>query len=254
MPKDNSPSNPSPSPPHHYHHHTTGRANAIFYSPFEFHRKNLVAYIMTQMILTSARVVLPLKRLTVELYGYIWKPSVHTRIYITYIRIYIYICYHAHTYTRPRAAGSCEQETWPDSPSTLYIRRSSRCRNSAIFAFYFAPLQHRHRGSALSRISKIPITRNRILTHVYKYLNAFIIHIYTHRRLGVFSPAYTRSRRYIVCTHTHSHRVCHFDVIPILEKTNFCNERVCFVLIPNLRKNGTHRIFECVFAPCLFII
>lgn len=70
----------------------------IFYSLFEFYRKNL-AYIMTQMILTFAtRTVYGF-----ELYGYIWKPyrytqgytHTHTQIYKTYMKqhtyMYIYI-------------------------------------------------------------------------------------------------------------------------------------------------------------------
>jgi len=152
---------------------------------------------MTQMILTSAHAVLPLKRLTVQLYGYIWKPSVHIRAYILHTHIY------ASTNTRAPILEQGPVSRRRDlTPHRLSIRR--RCRNSAIFAFCSA-LQQRH-GSAPSCIAKIPITRNRILTHVYKYLNAFIIHIYTRRRRrprSLFAGPYIHVR-YIFC-HTHTH-------------------------------------------------
>jgi len=228
-------------PPH-------GRPNAIFYSPFEFHCKNLVAYIMTQMILTSARAVLPLKRLTVELYGYIWKPSVHIRAYI---------CYSTPTRVPILKRGPVSKRR-DLTPHRLSIRR--RCRNSAIFAFYSLQQQHgRSSGIALSCTTNIPISRNRILTHVYKYLNAFIIHIYIRRRLllsHLLSGPIQVERYHLhahLQIHTHaSTRVCHFDVT-FVKRDEFshydervhCIQRmcVCIVLIPNLRKNGTHRIF-----------
>lgn len=92
------------------------------------------------------------------------------------------------------------------TPHRLSIRR--RCWNSAIFAFCSLQQQRHGRGSTLSRITEIPISRNRILTHVYKYLNAFIIHIYI-RRAAVPSSRWPILVKRYSLHHTHTHKRAH---------------------------------------------
>lgn len=168
-----------------------------------------MAYITTQMILTSACAPahlsndLQLNCLDISgnhrythTHTYTHRPYIYIYniLHVLYTRIYTEVCTHVHP--------SCEQGPATSRRRDLTTPRIDSCARlsplSEICDFRFL----------LS--SKIPSPhsyRNRILTHVYKYLNAFIIHIYT-RCLGVFSVSFAH------CTstpNTHA-RVSHFDV------------------------------------------
>lgn len=110
----------------------------------------------------------------------------HTCIYIIHIYIRIYMLARTHVHPSSSRVLWAGDVTWLpiDSLSVVVVGILRDFR----FLLGSATTARQH---PLLQLSKIPITCNRILTHVYKYLNAFIIHIYIHRRLGVFSPAYT---------------------------------------------------------------
>jgi len=194
MPKDNSPSNPSPSPPPY----RTVERMRYFILPLNSTAK-------TWWLISWPKWSSPPRTpscLSNDLQFNCMDISGNHRY--TYAHIYyIYTHIYASTHTRAPILEQGPVSRRRDlTPHRLSIRR--RCRNSAIFAFCSA-LQQRH-GSALPCIAKIPITRNRILTHVYKYLNAFIIHIYTHRRPreSFRRPIYMYA---ISFTHTHTLRL-----------------------------------------------
>jgi len=246
MPKDNSPSNPSPSPPPY----RTVERMRYFIRPLNSTAK-------TWWLISWPKWSSPPRTpscLSNDLQFNCMDISGNHRY--TYVHIYyIYMLASAHVHP------SSSRVLWAGDVTWLPIDSLSVDVVGTLRFSLFALLCNN--GSALSCIAKIPITRNRILTHVYKYLNAFIIHIYTAAALGVFSPAYiymygisfahalTLTLRLLLwCYVREKRRIFAWCVECVHRLQGVC---MFVVLIPNLRKNGTHKIFECVSAPRLYI-
>jgi len=196
MPKDNSPSNLSP------YHHLTARSTEcdILFALWIPLQKPGGLYHDPNDPHLHARRLASQTTYSWTVWIYLETIGTHTCIYITYI------CYSTHTRAPILKQGPVSRRR-DLTPHRLSIRR--RCRNFAIFAFCSLQQQRHGRssGSALACTTDIPISRNRIFTHVYKYLNAFIIHIYI-RRGGIFSLAYTSRTvsfaRALTNTYTHT--------------------------------------------------
>lgn len=112
-----------------------------------------------------------------------------------------------------------------------------RCRNSTIFVFLLPFVAAAAKPSSAS--PKSPFSRNRILTHVHKYLNAFIIHIYTaRRRPRLFTGVVHSHCTPVSFAHKHARTHCAHPIVAAL--------MLCYTHTPLEKRKISAVNFVCV--------